>query len=221
MVASSRAATSEAGAVERWAQPMRRIFPLGVFVAISLLASAPAAAQRIEITPFVGYQFGGELAEIDDETVNFKLDQAPTWGLMIDFGITDSDQAELYYSSQGTDLNRGLDSSIGVTIDHFQIGALHHYAPRQPINPYIGLTLGATRFQLEGASDTRFSAAIAGGLKMIVSDHLGFRLDGRVFGISTGSDAITCGDDFCIGYPDTSIIWQYTVNAGVIIHFGF
>ena len=207
-------------AVERTGTPMKRILLFGILSVLSLATAAPVEAQRIEITPFVGYQFGGELDEIGDETTTHKLDQGTTWGLMLDFGITDLDQVEIYYSTQGTDLNRGVESAVGVTIEHFQIGAIHQYAPNRPVNPYIGLTLGASRFEIGGDSDTRFSGAVTGGVKMVVSDHLGFRFDGRIFGISTGSNPITCSDELCIGYPDISIIWQYTVNAGVIIHFG-
>jgi hypothetical protein len=199
---------------------MKRILFSGMLVVLVLAVAAQAEAQQIEITPFVGYQFGGELEEIDDDSITRKLDQSPTWGLMLNVGITNLDQVEFYYSSQGTDLNRGVEPAVGVTIDHFQIGAIHQYAPSRPINPYIGISLGASKFVIGGDSDTRFSGSLSGGVKMVVSDHLGFRFDGRVFGISTGSNPITCSDEFCIGYPDTSIIWQYTINAGVMIHFG-
>ena len=199
---------------------MKRILFSGMLVALVLAAAAQAEAQQIEITPFVGYQFGGELEETDDEPITRKLDQSPTWGLMLNVGITYLDQLEFYYSSQRTDLNRGVEQAVGVTIDHFQIGAIHQYAPSRPINPYIGISLGASKFVIGGDSDTRFSGSLSGGVKMVVSDHLGFRFDARVFGISTGTNPITCSDEFCIGYPDTSIIWQYTINAGVMIHFG-
>jgi len=207
-------------AIERDSELMKRILFSGMLVVFVLAAAARTEAQQIEITPFVGYQFGGELEEIGDEPITRKLDQSPAWGLMFDVGITGFDQVELYYSSQGTDLNRGVEPAVGVTIDHFQIGALHQYAPSRPINPYIGISLGASKFVVDGASDTRFSGSLFGGVKMVVSDHLGFRFDARFFGISTGSNPITCSDEFCIGYPDTSIIWQYTINAGVMIHFG-
>ena len=207
-------------ATERDSKFMKRILFSGMLVVLVLTAPAQAEAQQIEITPFVGYQFGGELEEIGDEPITRKLDQSPTWGLMLDFGITNLDQVEFYYSSQGTDLNRDVEPAVGVTIDHFQIGAIHQYAPNRPVNPYIGISLGASRFVVGGDSDTRFSGSLSGGVKMVVSDHLGFRFDARVFGISTGSNPITCSEELCIGYPDTSIIWQYTVNAGVMIHFG-
>ena len=207
-------------AIERDPMLMKRFLFSGLLVVLVLAAAAQTEAQQIEITPFVGYQFGGELDEVGDEPITRDLEQSPTWGLMLDFGITDLDQVEIYYSSQGTDLNRDAEPVEGVTIDHFQIGAIHQYAPNRPVNPYIGISLGASKFVVDGDSDTRFSGSLCGGVKMVVSDHLGFRFDGRVFGISTGSSAITCSEDFCIGYPDTSIIWQYTVNAGVMIHFG-
>ena len=199
---------------------MKKTLLLGILVVLLSATAAPVEAQRIEITPFVGYQFGGELEEIGDTTTTLKLDQSFTWGLMLDYEIPDFGQVELYYSTQGTDLDRGIESAVGVTIDHFQIGVIHLYTPNRPINPYIGITLGVSRFEISGDSDSRFSGAIIGGMEVLFSDHLGFRLDGRVFGISTGSNPITCSEELCIDYPDTSIIWQYTVNAGLIIHFG-
>lgn len=207
-------------AFERDSNLMKRILISGMFTLLVLAVAARTEAQQIEITPFVGYQFGGELEEIDSEPVTRDLDQSPTWGLMLDFSVTSLDQVEVYYSRQGTDLDRGTDSAVGVTIDHFQIGAIHQYAPNRPIHPYIGISLGASKFVVAGESDTRFSGSLSAGVKMVVSDHLGFRFDGRVFGISTGSSPITCSEELCIGYPDTSIIWQYTINAGVMIHFG-
>lgn len=199
---------------------MRRMIPVGVLLSVLCAFAAPARAQRIEITPFVGYQFGGELAELGDEPVTRELEQSTDWGLMLDVDVTVFDQVEFAWISQGTELNRSPASPVDVTIDSYQIGALHHYAPNRPVNPYIGLTLGATRFDVAGDSDTKFSGTVALGVKMLVSDHLGFRFDGRIMGISTGSDAIGCVDDVCFGYPDESIIWQYGLNAGVIIHFG-
>jgi len=199
---------------------MKRILISGLFTFLVLAVATRTEAQQIEITPFVGYQFGGELEEVDNDPVTRDLDQSPTWGLMADFSVTSLDQVEVYYSRQGTDLDRGTDSAVGVTIDHFQIGAIHQYAPNRPIHPYIGISLGASKFVVAGESDTRFSGSLSAGVKMVVSDHLGFRFDGRVFGISTGSSPITCSEELCIGYPDTSIIWQYTINAGVMIHFG-
>lgn len=207
-------------AFERDSNLMKRILISGLFTFLVLAVATRTEAQQIEITPFVGYQFGGELEEVDNDPVTRDLDQSPTWGLMADFSVTSLDQVEVYYSRQGTDLDRGTDSAVGVTIDHFQIGAIHQYAPNRPIHPYIGISLGASKFVVAGESDTRFSGSLSAGVKMVVSDHLGFRFDGRVFGISTGSSPITCSDELCIGYPDTSIIWQYTINAGVMIHFG-
>lgn len=199
---------------------MRRMLPLVGLTLLSVAMAIPAEAQRIEITPFVGFQFEGELEELGDDSVTRELEQGSAWGLMLDVSVTGSDLVELYYSTQDTELNRGTAPAVKTTVDYLQVGAIHEYAPRKPVRPYVGLTLGATRFEVAGDSDTRFSAGITLGAKMIVSDHLGFRFDGRVFGTSTGSGAIGCSDDVCFGYPDDSVIWQYTVNAGVIVHFG-
>jgi hypothetical protein len=197
---------------------MKRLILLCGVLILSISAS-PAEAQRLEITPFVGYQFGGELTESGEETLTLDLDQSTTWGLIFNASVTANESIEVYYSSQSTNLDGGVNGSPKIGVDHLQIGAIHEYAPNRPINPYVGITLGATRFDVPGGNDTRFSGSVSIGAKMTVSDHLGFRFDGRVFGISTGSDAIGCVESDCIGYPDTSIMWQYTVNAGVIVRF--
>jgi hypothetical protein len=198
---------------------MKRLIILSGFLVLSMVAT-PAVAQRIEITPFVGYQFGGELAEIGDETTTLSIDQSTTWGLIFDISVTPQDLVEVYYSSQSTNLDAGTEGSPKVGVDSLQIGAIHEYAPNRPLNPFVGFTLGATRFDTPGGNDTRFSGGLSIGAKMNVSDHLGFRFDGRVFAISTGSNPIACADDACLGYADNSVMWQYAVNAGVIIRFG-
>jgi opacity protein-like surface antigen len=197
---------------------MKRLIILGSVLLLST-AAAPARAQRIEITPFVGYQFGGELAEVGDETTTLDLDQSTTWGLIFDVSLTHQDLVEVYYSSQSTNLDGGTTGTPSIGIEYIQIGAIHEYAPNRPLNPYVGFTLGATRFEVPGGNDTQFSGGLSIGAKMTVSDHLGFRFDGRVLGSSTGSNPIGCVDDVCLGYPDSSIFWQYTVNAGVIVRF--
>ncbi len=205
-------------AFERCSRAMKRLILLSGLLILSM-ATNPVEAQRIEFTPFVGYQFGGEFAEIGEETTTFSIDQSTTWGLIFNINFTDQDLLEIYYSSQSTNLDGGVESSPKVGIDYLQIGAIHEYAPNRPLNPYVGFSLGATRFDVPGGNDSRFSGGLAIGAKMTVSDHLGFRFDGRVFGVSTGSNPIACADEVCLGYADNNIMWQYTVNAGVIIRF--
>jgi hypothetical protein len=206
--------------VERGPIVMPRTVARLILTAVVVAAAAPAAAQRIELTPFAGYQFGGDLAEVGDETIEIELDDSSIWGVVFNIDITNVDQLELYYSSQSTGLVEGSPSSQDVGIETLHVGAIRQYGRNQAVSPYLGLLLGATRFDISGDSDTRFSGAISAGAKMIVADHLGFRFDGRVTGIATGSDPISCTGDRCLGYPDTSIIWQWSINAGVIIHFG-
>ena len=62
--------------VEKDGGTMRKSALLGI---VLLVAATASAQTQFEITPFVGYQFGGELATGDDEPVTHDLDQAPTW----------------------------------------------------------------------------------------------------------------------------------------------
>jgi hypothetical protein len=199
---------------------MIRPLALASLTSVVLAIVAPTAAQTVEVTPFVGYQFGGELDELGDEPIRRDLDSSPTWGLLVDVEVTHDTQVEIFYGSLGAELDRGIGDAFDVDEEILQIGAVREYDHGRPIIPYVGLTLGATRFEIGDDNDTRFSGAIALGAKMLVSDNLGFRFDGRLFGSSTNSSTIGCVDGVCIGDPDTSVIWQYSINAGIIVRFG-
>ena len=56
-------------------------------VLLSACYLSPARAQdaaRFELTPFVGYRFGGTL-EVEDSDGSFELDDAMSYGLILNF----------------------------------------------------------------------------------------------------------------------------------------
>jgi len=199
---------------------MPRLLELGAVSFLALAVAGPAAAQRIEVTPFAGYQLGGELVEIGTGESRRDLEPGPTWGILVDLDLGSELDVELVYSSLASELDRGLQGAVDVDVETLQIGAIRTLTRGAPVTPYVGVTVGATRIEVAGDSDTRISGALSVGARMLVSDHLGFRLDGRVVGTSAGSGEIGCVDSVCIGYPDTTIIWQYALSAGIILHFG-
>jgi hypothetical protein len=153
-----------------------------------------AQERKIEISPFVGYQWvaktytsGGYLSTKDG--VNF--------GGAIDFTVKRDLQLELLYIYLDTQ-TRFVSQSIGYTSSeyfdlgvHFmQVGYVKGFK-KGNIEPFGAFTLGAVMFSpgeivLENGerlspSDTwRFAVTLGGGAKIFFSEKLGIRLQARL-----------------------------------------
>ena len=71
----------------------------GTAILIALVASAPLSAQGIEIAPFGGYRFGGDLFEIAAGQ-SLDADGAPALGVVFDFPLWHGFQIEGFVSRQ-------------------------------------------------------------------------------------------------------------------------
>ena len=218
---------------------LRKLRPIPSITALlALLVAAgmafPAGAADLELTPFVGYQFGGTFeSDYDDDDDFFDdvdIEESESYGLMLDIGITRNAQIELFYSRQesafeDSDFFGGLfdDNEIfgDVEIEYFHGGFLYQWAGGQ-VQPFAVATVGATRFTLPGDSDTRFSAAAGGGVKVFFNDHVGVRFDGRVYSTFIDEDdEVDCRRNrrVCYRYDDDVFLVQLDVKFGLIFAF--
>jgi opacity protein-like surface antigen len=170
--------------------------PIPAFVLLALLVpfAAPVLAQdtRVEISPFGGWRWGGELEASDnvlfDEDVS--VDDSSVFGLRLNVAVTRNFQLELQASRQATQFTTGDDTLFGpnrglldVDLDTLQLGVLFQGGSGQ-VHPYGVLGLGFTRLDPEGSvvdADERLSASAGGGVKVMVSRNLGFRFEGRYY----------------------------------------
>jgi hypothetical protein len=77
-----------------------------------LLGGVPEArAQKVEITPFVGYQFGGEVAVRNG---NLRISDDVNYGLILDVTVNRTGQVEASYTRQDTRL----------VFDEFRVGSV-------------------------------------------------------------------------------------------------
>jgi len=156
-------------------------------VAFSIPAFAQTRAESVEVTPFASYVFGGTL---DKETNHVfdrdvDVDDHAAWGLRVGYDATDVFAFEVAYLRDRTEVvdAGGLfepDHRLAdIDVDILEAAALFHLGgPR--FFPFFEVGLGATRLELgDGSSDTRPQASIGGGLKLVFSDRVGFRLDAR------------------------------------------
>ena len=95
-----------------------------------MLSSGAAVADenlKIELTPFGGYRFGGtfEFSNSDDA---YKLDDSPSYGLILNLRDKANTQWELFYSNQSTDArlqsSAQLQETVNVDSHVLQIGGI-------------------------------------------------------------------------------------------------
>jgi len=212
---------------------MRRVWCLaGILVVQSCVSAAQAAEQlhNFQLTPFAGYRFGGEFEEEDsDET--FELDDASSFGLIINFPYTSYTEWEIYYSQQSTSVDaagfQNTDDRFDLDVDYLQIGGTYLFEQTGPALPYFVATIGATNIDpdLAGTSSDNFlSFGVGGGWKFFPDSRVGFRLDGRFLGTFIDSDSkVFCQSNElggnCAIAVKGDLMYQFEIQSGIVIRF--
>ena len=182
-----------------------------------------AGAQTVQIAPFGGYRFGGDLYEELTGT-ELDIDGAPSVGGVLDVFVGRGLSVTFVYSHQEADIDVPLASGgwerVSLAIDHWQAGGTQE-AGTGAVRPFYTGTLGLTRFGGAGHSEIRFSLAGGGGVKFMPSSHLGARLDGRAYAVFVDGDASTgvCTPGVCFVGLDVSVLWQAEFTAGLVVSF--
>lgn len=205
-------------------------------VIVSMLCpAAPAAGQTIEISPHVGYRFGGDLDGRFDLTFGplpafgLEIDEGSSAGVTLGFPVSPSFQIEVFLDRQETEIvsagrTFGRDVPVlDLDVDYYHVGGLYQWIPGQA-RPFVVFGLGATRL---GPSEpglreeTRFSLNFGGGVKVFFNETVGLRFEGRVFSTELDED----DDTFCTGFHgcdrfhDGDFFEQYTASAGLTVAF--
>ncbi len=203
---------------------IRHISFIFIVTLLIMLSTTEPVIAGVEITPSLGYRFGGGFEDANTGT-NIHLDESAGYGLLLDFDIQPDKQIEVYLSRQRTTMSSGGpftgDPLFDVVVDYYHIGGLYLFAV-EGIRPFISGTLGLTRMDPQRAnlrSKTRASVAIGGGAKFFLTENLGIRLDLR--GIYTALNSNT--SIFCVGgcavQVRSSGFLQGELGAGLILLF--
>lgn len=202
---------------------------------VCLLATFPAAGQapdrasehRFEVTPFAGYRMGGTFS---DETTDaeLELNNAGSFGLILNMREADNTEWELLYSHQDTDIDIGgaAGGSVNMNVDYLQIGGTYLGEGRHA-RPYLAATIGLAHLDPAAAelpSDTFFAFSIGTGFKLRPHERLGLRLEGRLFGTVIDSDSkIFCvsgsSGSGCLINTKADVLWQVEISVGAIVRF--
>ena len=194
-----------------------------VMMWLLILVMAPASQGRIEITPFGGHQSGGEFEDYNsDSALEIKNDSV--YGVTVGFGQEESiSQLELYFSHQESELEgTGVFSSANLfelDVDYYHIGIAVHL-DQGNLQPYIVGSLGVTRFDPQFSnldSEAHFSFGLGGGIKWFPFEHVGVRLEGRVFGTFVNTESAThSGSNGTVAVGHSDVEFQYNAIAGLI-----
>lgn len=194
-----------------------------LFVPLIVPSPASAQARRFELTPSVGYRFVGDV-DVQRRSGffnnNVDVDEGDSYGIFFDVPLSSSLQLELIGNRQQTkfvqkgDLLTPTVDLADVDITYLQAGILFQGGEGQ-VNPFVSATLGGTRLDVKQPllnDETRFSATLGAGVKVFVSENIGFRFEGRAYWTDLGS-----GDRDRRDYNYDNALYQYDVSAGLIL----
>lgn len=201
-----------------------------------LCAFSRAEAQQddswFELTPFGGYRFGGSF-ELEATPGSYEFEDAPSFGLILNFPHRADTRWEILYSQQSTDAEfSGADNRFPPVIDlelHvLQIGGTYQFEG-DAVVPYLAATLGGTHVRASttgSESDTFFSASIGAGILVRPNSRVGLRLEARAYGTLTSSSTdLLCVSDpggaggACAFRIQGDLLSQFETFAGVVFRF--
>jgi hypothetical protein len=214
-------------------KPSRRFCAL--LICASLLpfllpASVSAAeAPKFEITPFVGYRFGGDF-EFESSDASYKIKDSESFGLIFNVRQSANTQWEVFYSQQRSEAQlNGVSNTVpAVDMDMqvLQLGGTYQ-GDGEMVQPYLAMTLGGTHIKTTtngSQSDTFFSGSIGVGVNMFPGKRVGIRIEARAYGTLTDSST----DLFCRTGPDANVcairiggnlLAQVETFAGIVFRF--
>ncbi len=193
--------------------------------------AVPALAQEnsFELTPYGGYRFGGKIS-IDESAGSYKLDDAASFGMILNWRHTGNTQWELVYAQQSSDAQlsnaTGLSPTVKTEMHSLELGGTYQ-GEGETARPYLALTLGGTHVRADAngsESDTFFSASLGAGYQFFPGQRFGLRLEGRARAILINSST----NLFCRTGPDANVcairvrgdtLNQFETFAGFVFRF--
>jgi len=195
-----------------------------LIILAGLFFSIHLAAQRIEISPFYGYMYGGKL-EIREGEIDIKDDQE--FGGTLTVKISDFLTGEFIYIRQNsfmkfTDRLDGTTERIfDIATEYYLVGGVKSIEVSERVVPFGGINIGVVRYapqDVDLSDEVRFAFGLGGGVKLFFSDRVGFRAQAHfLFPIQGGGAGIFCGTGGCNGsVGGTTSIFQGEVSGGLI-----
>jgi len=203
-----------------------------VFIAIACalaITSMPSVAKQpldLEITPLIGYRFGGDFGTTQDKVHNrIELSEETSYGLLTAWSFDRKRQGEFLISHYNTNFSASDDfsasnSDLGITYAHIggNVPVADGLVPLY-VTGGFGLTHLAPKDNAL-SDETRFSVNVGLASKIELSENFSLRLDSRVYGTFFNSESsIFCDVETCAIYISSDIWFQTEVSAGLTYRF--
>ena len=203
-----------------------------VFIAIACvlaITSMPSVAKQpldLEITPLIGYRFGGDFGTTQDKVHNrIELSEETSYGLLTAWSFDRKRQGEFLISHYNTNFSVSDDfsasnSDLGITYAHIggNVPVADGLVPLY-VTGGFGLTHLAPKDNAL-SDETRFSVNVGLASKIELSENFSLRLDSRVYGTFFNSESsIFCDVETCAIYISSDIWFQTEVSAGLTYRF--
>ena len=183
--------------------------------------------ETFEISPFVGYRWGGTIFADQSFLFNQDVDVASSanFGLNFAFPLGDSGmKLELMANRQSSELETesGLfepnNEVADIDVTYLHAGLQFPFARSRNATPYVVVSAGLANLdpQITGVSaENRFSASAGLGVKLPVSNMLSVKLEGRGYytALEEEDDCTICD------YFYNEDFYQGEVNLGLAISF--
>ena len=193
------------------------------FTSFCLLAAVPVAA--LDLTLLQGTQGGGRLQHIVTEE-NLQFDTTPVQALVIGAPSSGFQDLELFYSRQQTSLEEGgtqvpSNQLFDLDVHYLHLGGTVLSERWYGLQGFLSGGLGVSHFSpsLSGAeAENRTSMSVGLGARWMPTQHIGLRLEGRLFGTLFNSNTRIFCSGGCSFSVNGDLLTQHAVFAGLTLH---
>ncbi len=191
-----------------------------------LLTLFAVALPAAELTLLSGAQGGGRLNHIDTSST-LRFEQTPSRALILGWPVSHHQDMEIFYSQQQTRLIDGsaavpAQALFDIDVHYLQLGGTVLSEQRYGWQGFLSGGLGLTHFSpsLGGATaENRASMSLGLGARWMPHDHVGLRLESRLYGsLFNSNSAIFCSGG-CQVSVSGDLLSQYAIFAGLVVRF--
>jgi hypothetical protein len=166
----------------------KKAFLLISIVFTILLVSGPQVkAQKVELSPFIGYETGANIDYNYNSNVgNLHIGDGMDWGGSLDVGMGGGRYGEFSYSHMATylDSESGINNErlCDLAVDYYSFGVLQEVNPDAKATPYGLFSLGWVNYRPSEtySNENKMHISLAGGVKIRASERVGLRLQARL-----------------------------------------
>ena len=153
-------------------------------IVLAIVTPWQLTAQHLEITPFAGYETGGR---VSTNLGYLRVDGGLNFGGSISFGFDEDAQLEFTYNHLNSELsldNGAFEKNLTpVNVDYYLLGAFKAQRFGERFLPYAGGSFGFVHYgtpDKDYGNESLFVVSLAGGLKILVTERIGFRMQARL-----------------------------------------